>query len=149
MKLIAMKPVLFCIFFVVLNGCDILPSNNTIYRSNSSSSNEKGEFDMLMEKDKINKIKVNAEVVTYLLNETQAQDKMTAVVVDNNSNCDLILRLVEIRTNQIYNLPVPKNSKNQFVLKKGNYTLKSNVCTAKYYSQKYITEPLILALSNR
>jgi len=145
-----MKSFLFTILLVALNGCDILPSNNTIYRPNSPSTNsEKGEFDTLMEKDKINKIKVNAEVVTYLLNETQPQDKMTAVVVDNNSSCDLILRMLEIRTNQIYNLPVPKNSKNQFVIKKGNYTLKSNICAAKYYSQKYISEPLILALSNR
>lgn len=138
----------FCLF--ILNACDIMPSNNTIYRpASTSSSSEKREYDLLIEKDKVNKLSVNAEVVTYLLNETESEDKITAIVIDNNSSCDLILRLVEMRTNQIYNLPVPRNAKNQFVIKKGNYTLKSNVCAARYYSQKYISEPLILALSNR
>lgn len=145
-----MKNFILLFSLLVVTACEIMPSNTPIYRTNSSSSSsEKREYDLLMEKDKVNKLNVNAEVVTYLLNDSKPEDKSTAIVIDNNSSCDLILRLVEIRTNQIYNLPVPRNSKNQFVIKKGNYTLKSNVCTAKYYSQKYIIEPLILALSNR
>ncbi|WP_376751227.1 DUF6759 domain-containing protein, partial [Kaistella carnis] len=40
------------------------------------------------------------------------------------------------------------HSKNQFVVKKGSYTLKSKICGANYYSQKNLSDPLILKLSN-
>jgi hypothetical protein len=100
-----------------------------------------------MEKDKINKDKVTAEVLTYLLNESDSRESRTAVVVENKSNCDLIFRMVRLNSNLYYNLPVARNSKNQFVIEKGKYTLKSKVCNSNYYSQKSITEPLILKLS--
>ena len=101
-----------------------------------------------MAKDQTNKRSVNAEVLTYLLNDTDAKDPRTAVSFENTSNCDIIIRLVEIQGSRIYNLPIPRNGKNQFVIDKGNYTLRSNVCDAKYYSQKKISEPLILKLSS-
>lgn len=90
---------------------------------------------------------MNAEVLTYLLNDDDPKDKQTAAVIENISSCNIILRLVGINNNVIYNLPIARNSKNQFVIDKGNFTLKSNVCGAKYYSQKNIKDPLILKLS--
>lgn len=146
---------IYCIFLlIIVTSCNILPVGNTIYRpaptypqsTPSTTSNERSEFEMLMEKDKINKKRVNAEVLTYLLNDTDPKETHTATVITNNSGCDIILRLVGIRNNQIYNLPIGRNSKNQFVIQKGDYTLKSNVCNAHYYSQKNITDPLILKL---
>lgn len=134
-------------------SCDMIPVGNTIYRpttsqTSSSTINENREFSDLLEKDQINKKKINAEVLTYLLNDSDPQEKGTAAVIENTSSCNIILRLVGIQNNQIYNLPISRNSKNQFVILKGNYTLKSNICGAKYYSQKNIVEPLILKLSN-
>lgn len=134
-------------------SCDMIPVGNTIYRqtnsqTSSSTINENREFSVLLEKDQINKKKINAEVLTYLLNDSDPQEKSTAAVIENTSSCNIILRLVGIQNNQIYNLPISRNSKNQFVILKGNYTLKSNICGAKYYSQKNIVEPLILKLSN-
>ena len=134
-------------------SCDMIPTGNTIYRptnspTSSSSSNENREFSALLEKDQINKKYVTAEVLTYLLNDSDPQDKNTAAVIENTSNCNIIVRLVGVQNNQIYNLPISRNSKNQFVILKGNYTLKSNICGAKYYSQKNIVDPLILKLSN-
>jgi len=139
---------LFLLLFLLVQ-CDVFPSTIPIYqpRTSSASANESKEFDELMEKDQINKKKVTAEVLTYLLNETEYDDPKTAAVIENNSNCNIILRLVEIQGNRIYNLPIPKNSKNQFIIYKGSYTLKSNVCDAKYYSQKLISTPLLLKLS--
>ena len=137
---------LFSIFFLVLS-CDVLPSGS-VYRSTSSTSNERNEFSGLMEKDKINKDRVTAEVLTYLLNDSNSSEPRTAVVITNNSNCDMIFRMVRLNKNLIYNLPIAGNSKNQFVVEKGNYTLKSKICNASYYSQKNISEPLILKLSN-
>jgi len=131
----------------------MIPTGNTIYRptnspTSSSSSNENREFSDLLEKDQINKKYVTAEVLTYLLNDSDPQEKNTAAVIENTSNCNIIVRLVGVQNNQIYNLPISRNSKNQFVIVKGNYTLKSNICGANYYSQKNIVDPLILKLSN-
>lgn len=138
---------LFLLLFLVVQ-CDILPSANPVYPSKKVVlKTESNEFEALMEKDQIDKKQVTAEVLTYLLNDDDSKDPKTAAVIDNHSNCDIILRLVEIQGNRIYNLPIPKQSKNQFVIYKGNYTMKANVCAAKYYSQKQITTPLILKLS--
>lgn len=138
---------LFLLLFFVVQ-CDIMPSANPVYPSKTTVlKTENKEFEELMEKDQINKKQVTAEVLTYLLNDDDSNDPKTAAVIDNNSNCNIILRLVEIKGNRIYNLPIPKNSKNQFVIYKGSYTMKTNVCAAKYYSQKQISAPLILKLS--
>lgn len=147
---------LFLLFsFLLLMSCDVIPTGNSVYRPNSGypqnstkTNNEGQEFENLMEKDLINKKRVNAEVLTYLLNDDDPQDKKTAAVIENLSSCNIILRLVGINNNVIYNLPIKRNSKNQFIISKGNFTLKSNVCGAKYYSQKNITEPLLLKLNN-
>ena len=130
----------------------MVPVGNTIYRptypqNSSNTINENKEFATLLEKDQFNKKKINAEVLTYLLNDSDPQENSTAAVIENTSSCNIILRLVGIQNNQIYNLPISRDSKNQFVILKGNYTLKSNICGAKYYSQKNILEPLILKLS--
>src|SRR5690606_14055281 len=132
--------------FLFLMSCDMIPTGNSIYRptnspTSSSSSNENREFSDLLEKDQINKKYVTAEVLTYLLNDSDPQEKKTAAVIENTSNCNIIVRLVGVQNNQIYNLPISRNSKNQFVILKGNYTLKSNICGAKYYSQKNIVDP--------
>ena len=141
-------PILFLLLMV---QCDILPTNYPVYRPGSSSTvstNESREFADLMEKDQINKKQKTAEVLTYLLNDPEPEDPYTATVIENISGCDIIVRLVAVKGNQIYNLPIPRNGKNHFKIVKGSYTLKSNVCEAKYYSQKYIYEPLILKLSS-
>lgn len=139
------------LFLLLMMQCDVLPTNYPVYRPGSSSTvstNESREFADLMEKDQINKKQKTAEVLTYLLNDPEPEDPYTATVIENISGCDIIVRLVAVKGNQIYNLPIPRNGKNHFKIAKGSYTLKSNVCEAKYYSQKYIYEPLILKLSN-
>ena len=148
-----MKGLYLLLSFLFLMSCDMIPTGNSIYRptnsqTSSNTINENREFSALLEKDQFNKKKINAEVLTYLLNDSDPQEKSTAAVIENTSSCNIIVRLVGIQSNQIYNLPISRNSKNQFVILKGNYTLKSNICGAKYYSQKNITDPLILKLSN-
>ncbi|WP_376751225.1 DUF6759 domain-containing protein, partial [Kaistella carnis] len=101
------------VLFLVLS-CDALPMTNPVYRpypsasSSGSSTNENKEFTSLMQKDAINKKRVTAEVLTYLLNDTDSKDLSTAAVIENTSNCDIILRLVGINSNEIYNLPIAR-----------------------------------------
>lgn len=147
-----MKRFALLISLVFITSCDVFPTGNTIYspKSNSgNSSNETKEFAALIEKDQLYKKEVNAKVLTYLLSDTDSKDKNTAIIIENASRCDIILRVVNITNGKIYNLPISRNSENQFVIQKGNYTLKSNICQAKYYSQKNIVEPLILKLSQQ
>ena len=120
---------LFLVLFFVVQ-CDIMPSAKPVYPSKKVVlKTENKEFEELMEKDQINKKQVTAEVLTYLLNDDDSNDPKTAAVIDNNSSCDIILRLVEIQGNRIYNLPIPKHSKNQFVIYKG-----------KSYSNSFISQ---------
>ncbi|WP_313026800.1 DUF6759 domain-containing protein [Soonwooa sp.] len=136
------------VLLLSLVGCDVIPSG-AIYRPNSgttSSTNESREFADLIAKDQINKNDETAKVLTYLLNDADPKQKQTAAVITNTSNCNIIVRLTQSGGNKIYHLPVSKNSKNQFIIDKGNYTLRSNVCSAKYYSQKSVTDALILTL---
>ena len=143
---------LFPIFILLIfTNCEVFPINNPVYGTFPSSNtgtpiNENREFEELWQKDQVNKKRETAEVLTYLLNDTDVNDKYTAAVITNDSNCNMILRLVAIKGDQIYNLPVQRNSKNQFKILKGSYTLKSNICGANYYSQKTIIDPLILKL---
>ena len=141
-----MKLIFLFAFLFILSGCDVLPAGS-VYGS-TSTTNERNEFATLMAKDKMNKDQVTAEVLTYLLNESDSSQPRTAVVITNNSNCDIIFRMVRLNSNLVYNLPIARNSKNQFVVEKGNYTMKSKICNANYYSQKSITDALILTLSN-
>lgn len=147
-----MKNLFLLLILMLFIKCDIIPNSTRVYKPNTStttntSGNENSEFTILLEKDKINKKHVNAEVLTYLLNEPDLAETHTAAVIENTTRCNIILRMVGITNSQIYNLPISAHTKNQFVIQKGNYTLKSNLCGANYYSQKNLTEPLILKLS--
>lgn len=142
----SLKKLYLLVLGFLMIQCDVVP--NSGYRTNNPGSvDESKEFADLIEKDQIDKNKKTAEVLTYLINDTDPADPYTVAVIDNLSGCNIIVRLVAVKGNQIYNLPVPKNSKNQFVIYKGSYTMKTNVCAAKYYSQKQISAPLILKLS--
>lgn len=141
-----LKKIYLLVLGFLMIQCDVVP--NSGYRTNNPGSvDESKEFADLMEKDQTDKNKKTAEVLTYLLNDTDPADPFTVAVIDNLSGCNIIVRLVAVKGNQIYNLPVAKNSKNHFKIAKGSYTMRSNVCESKYYSQKSITEPLILKLS--
>lgn len=144
-----MKSFYLLLLLLLFVQCDTLPTRYPVRNPNSTTISTSGnEFKTLWDQDQINKNKVTAEVLTYLLNDSDHAETHTAAVIENTSRCDIIIRMVGISVNEIYNLPIRANSKNQFVIKKGNYTLKSAICGANYYSQKNLTEPLILKLSN-
>lgn len=150
-----MKALLSVLLFFCLLSCDILPNNPAVYRrvpagtSFPTAGSERSEFENLMAKDQINKKKTNAEVLTYLLNDPDPAELYTAIVIENTSGCNIIVRLAGNASTPDYALPIAKNSKNQFVIEKGNYSLRSTLCGATYHAEKRVTEPLILKLSAR
>lgn len=137
------------LFFLV--QCNANHTSTTVYRpdnaSTPTSTDEAPEFADLVAKDQLNKTNETADVLNYLLNDEDPNDPNTALVLENTSGCNIIVRMVHVDGNCIYNLPVPKNGKNHFKIAKGNYTLKANVCHAKYYSQKHISESITVKIS--
>lgn len=137
------------LFFLV--QCNANPTSTTVYRpdnaSTPTSTDEAPEFADLVAKDQLNKTNETADVLNYLLNDEDPNDPNTALVLENTSGCNIVVRMVHVDGNRIYNLPVPKNGKNHFKIAKGNYTLKANVCHAKYYSQKHISESITVKIS--
>ena len=155
MKL-SMKPSNYLIILSVLISCGVRTPDSedagqevkTVYQIPTAPpfKNEDLEFAELMEKDQIDKNRVTADVLTYLLNDPEDEDRNTAAVIENSAACNIIVRFTGISNGKIYNLPVHKMGKNHFIIEKGTYTVKSEICTTDYYSHKFITEPLILKL---
>jgi hypothetical protein len=71
--------------------------------------------------------------------------KEAILLFKNNSDCNLILR---IHGKKFYNMAVPAKGENFMVIKKGTYTLTSNVCDVIYSSQKEIKKSVFLTINN-
>lgn len=95
-------------------------------------------------KDGVNdKNKRTAELLTHLFN-TDPSSKNAYVQIVNNSKCNLI---VKISGRKFYNLDVPARNNNYILIDKGNYTLTTSVCDAKYSSVKNINKDIVVTLN--
>ena len=118
-----------------------IPSRSVLY----TNSAEAEEFKNLMSQ---NSSVVHQQKTVKLLNALFNQDissKEAILLVQNNSDCNMILRL-EGKT--FYNLAIPSHGENFLVLPKGDYSLASNVCDVKYNSTKKIEKNMLVSLSN-
>ena len=151
-KILSMKnlPLIFSMFLILSCAAPVnVPQRQSTPVVNTApvpKTAEKTEYEQLMERDEADKQTRTAKVLNYLMNSESPADPNTAVVVDNFTNCNIIVRIVGKKT---YNLPVPKGGKNFLIVEKGNYTLRSELCKSTYYSQKVIKETLLLKLSER
>ncbi len=102
------------------------------------------EFGQLMIQDSINKMDTAAESLDLLLNGSP-MDNHVSLLINNNSNCDIIVRFAGDST---YNVPVRKNFRNFVVLEKGNYTVTSNLCFTHYAVRKTLMDSSTLTLSD-
>ena len=95
-------------------------------------------------KDGVNdKQKRAAELLNHLFN-TDPSSKEAYVQIVNKSKCNLI---VKFSGRKFYNLDVPANNQNYILVNKGNYTLTTNVCDAKYSSVKNIGKDIVVTLN--
>lgn len=96
-------------------------------------------------KDGVNdKQKRAAELLNHLFN-TDPSSKEAYVQIVNKSKCNLI---VKFSGRKFYNLDVPANNQNYILVDKGNYTLTTNVCDAKYSSVKNIGKDIVVTLNS-
>ncbi|KMQ71106.1 hypothetical protein ACM44_08810 [Chryseobacterium koreense CCUG 49689] len=89
------------------------------------------------------KHKKTAELLNHLFN-SDPNGKTAYVSITNKSSCNLI---VKISGKQFYNLDVPANNQNYILIDKGNYTITTMVCDAKYSSVKNINKDIVITLN--
>lgn len=104
---------------------------------------EKEEFENLIKIDSLNKQNNAAESLDILLNGSP-NDSRISLIVNNNTSCNIILRL---SGSKIYNLPIIKNRKNFIVVEKGTYALGANLCSSRYSSTRFLDDSITLTLS--
>ncbi|KIA89725.1 DUF6759 domain-containing protein [Kaistella jeonii] len=106
-------------------------------------NNEVEEFKKLLSENS----KKHEEKTVKLLNqlfENDVTNKEAILLMQNNSDCNMIVR---IQGKEFYNLAVPAHGENSVVIKKGDYQLRSNVCDAFYTSTKSIAKNMLVILN--
>ena len=132
--------VLFLFIALVFQNC----STDLYSYRKPAISNEKS-FEELMVIDAVDKKTRGAAAATLFLNESP-EDKNAAILIENNCNCNIIIK---ISGSQNYLLPIPKMDKNYLVLPKGNYTFQSKLCNSGYISTKNLKESINFVLSEK
>ena len=89
------------------------------------------------------KKKRTAELLTHMFN-TDPTSKNAYIQIVNKSKCNLI---VKISGRKFYNLDVPAHNQNFLLIDKGNYTITTSVCDAKYSSVKNINKDIVVTLN--
>lgn len=89
------------------------------------------------------KHKKTAELLNHLFN-SDPSSTTAYVSITNKSKCNLV---VKISGKKYYNLDVPANNQNFILIEKGNYTITTMVCDAKYSSVKNISKDIAITLN--
>ncbi len=107
---------------------------------------EASEFNMLMAENPVEHKNKTVKILNSLF-DNDANAKECIVMIENKSDCNIIVRIEGIGTTK-YRLPVPSHGDNSIVVQKGDYLFTSIVCGAQYASQKTIQKPLMVALGS-
>lgn len=117
-----------------------IPSHLT----NASNSSEAEEFKRLIASTSSQHKDKTVKLLNAMFNE-DISSKEVILLFRNNSDCNLVVR---INGKDFYNMAVPAKSENFIVIRKGNYTLLSNVCDILYSSKKEIGKSIFLTINN-
>lgn len=117
---------------------------NTVVSTAVASEQE--EFAMLMNVSTTEHRNKTVQVLNALF-DNDPTSKETTVLIKNNSDCDIIVRMEGIGYAK-FRLPVPSKGENTIVLPKGDYLFTSIVCGAQYASQKTLQKGMMVTLGN-
>lgn len=109
-------------------------------------ASEQAEFAMLMSTSAAEHKNKTVKILNSLF-DNDPTSKESIVMIENKSDCDIIVRIEGVG-NTRYRLPVPSKKENSIVVEKGSYLFTSNVCGAKYASQKNIEKAIMVSLDN-
>lgn len=107
---------------------------------------EKEEFDLLMNPT-VQEHKNQTVKILNALFDNDPTSKETSVMIKNNSDCDIIMRM-EGTGKTKYRLAIPARSENTIVILKGQYLFSSLVCGAQYASQKTVQKAIMVTLGS-
>jgi hypothetical protein len=107
---------------------------------------EAEEFNMLMTVSPVEH-KNNTVKILNSLFDNDPTSKECIVLIENKSDCNIIVRMEGIGTTK-YRLAVPAHNESSVVIQKGDYLFTSIVCGSQYASQKTIRKPLMVALGS-
>lgn len=85
------------------------------------------------------KLKIHDKAVT-LLNQifnTDAANKNTVLIINNESDCDFTMNILGDKT---YTLPVAAKKTESIVVEQGEYVMRSDVCKSPYLAKKTLSE---------
>lgn len=131
------------------------PSNTkNVYITNTAATStttaiadtEAEEFNMLMSVSPTEHKNKTVQILNSLF-DNDPMSKECIVLIENKSDCNIIVRMEGIGTTK-YRLAVPSHNESSVVVTKGDYLFTSIVCGAQYASQKTIQKPLMVALGN-
>lgn len=108
------------------------------------NSDEAEEFKKLMTETS----DAHKDKTVKLLNQLFDNDpsnKEAIILVQNNSDCNMIMR---IQGKDFYNLAVPAKGENSIVIKKGDYNFASDICGSRYSSKKTVGKSMMIVLNN-
>ncbi|ODS88516.1 MAG: hypothetical protein ABS44_08415 [Chryseobacterium sp. SCN 40-13] len=107
---------------------------------------EQAEFEMLMNPSAEEHKNKTVKVLNSLF-DNDPTSKDTTVLIENLSDCDMIMR-IEGTGYTKYRLAVPAKGQNTIVILKGQYLFSSLVCGAQYASQKTVGKAIMVSLGN-
>lgn len=82
--------------------------------------------------------------LNHILNGSEDSNE-ALLAIENKSDCAIV---VKVSGKKQYTLSVPKKGRASMLVQKGNYTLSTSLCGAKYSSVKKIHENISVTLNN-
>ncbi|MBW8359346.1 MAG: hypothetical protein K0M63_06030 [Weeksellaceae bacterium] len=107
---------------------------------------EQEEFNLLMNPTVEDHKNQTVKILNALF-DNDPTSKDTSVMIKNNSDCDIIMRM-EGTGNTKYRLAIPARGENTIVILKGQYLFSSLVCGAQYASQKTVGKAIMVTLGS-
>lgn len=127
-------------------GSNLKPSYIEVPKAvmQQKNNSEVEEFKKLISENSTKHEEKTVKLLNQLF-ENDVTNKEAILLMQNNSDCNMIVR---IQGKEFYNLAVPAHGENSVVIKKGDYQLRSNVCDAFYTSNKSIAKNMLVILNN-
>lgn len=120
------------------------PIVTEIPTTNGTSNFDKALYNRLLADAKEDQRARTINLLNELFSENSAESPDAIIMVRNQSDCDMILK---IEGKQSYSLAIPSKGETSIVVNKGDYNISSNLCDAIYNSKKQIKANLLLALN--
>lgn len=121
------------------------PIVTEIPTNNSKSNFDKALYDRLLADAKMDQRARTINLLNELFTENSAESPDAIIMVRNQSDCDMILK---IEGKKSYNLAIPSKGETSIVLNKDIYTFSGSLCDVKYQSSKDVNKSVVVVLQN-